>query len=113
MGLSNLPLASGSEHAKAFQRLGWTLDRKRRGRGKHLLLTKDSERATLSIPDHHEVKRTIIAALIALAGVTEENYLRAFNGTYEPPSAQTATAPELSRPAPTRGGRPARAKRCR
>jgi HicA-like toxin of HicAB toxin-antitoxin system len=78
MGLSNLPLASGSEHARAFQRLEWVLDTKRRGRGKHYLLTKPGERATLSIPDHHQVKRTIIAALIKAARETEESYLKAF-----------------------------------
>ena len=78
MGLSNLPLASGEQHAAAFERLGWTRDHKRRGRGKHILLTKTGMRATLSIPDHHEVKRTIIAALITLAGTTEEKYLQNF-----------------------------------
>jgi len=80
MGLSNLPLANGHAHAKAFVRLGWTLDSKRRGRGKHLLLTKRGMRATLSIPDHNPVKRTIIASLIKLADVSEEKYLRAFAG---------------------------------
>ncbi|HUJ07638.1 MAG TPA: type II toxin-antitoxin system HicA family toxin [Streptosporangiaceae bacterium] len=80
MGLSSLPLASGSEHAKAFERLGWDLDTKRRGRGKHFLLTKPGMRPTLSIPDHHEVKRTIIAAQIKLAGISEEDYLKAFYG---------------------------------
>jgi len=37
-------------------------------------------RATLSIPDHNPVKRTIIASLIKLADVSEEKYLRAFAG---------------------------------
>lgn len=78
MGLSNLPLASGSEHVKAFQRLDWELDPRRRGRGKHFLLTKPGMRPTLSIPDHHQVKRTIIAAQIKLAGISEEKYLKAF-----------------------------------
>lgn len=80
MGLANLPLASGHAHAQAFVRLGWTLDPKRRGRGTHLLLTKSGMRATLSIPDHKEVKRTIIASLIKHADVSEEQYLRAFRG---------------------------------
>jgi predicted RNA binding protein YcfA (HicA-like mRNA interferase family) len=80
MGHSNLPLANGHTHAKAFERLGWTLDKKRRGRGKHLRLTKPGNRATLSIPDHREVKRTIIAELIKLTGESEEKYLRAFAG---------------------------------
>lgn len=78
MGQSNLPLASGYAHAKAFDRLGWDLDKKRRGRGKHFRLTKAGNRATLTIPDHKEVKRTIIADLIKLTGETEEKYLRAF-----------------------------------
>jgi hypothetical protein len=80
MGLSNLPLASGAEHVKAFQRLEWVLDTKRRGRGTHFLLTKPGMRPTLSIPDHREVKRVIIAAQIKLAGITEEKYLKAFHG---------------------------------
>ena len=84
MGLSNLPLASGHAHAKAFGRLGWTLDEKRRGRGTHLLLTKPGQRATLSIPVHKQVKRTIIADLIKLTGRSEEEYLRAFAGEVIP-----------------------------
>jgi hypothetical protein len=79
MGLRNLPLASGDKHAAAFKRLDWIRDPKRRGRDKHILLTKPGVRATLSIPDEREVKRTIIAALIKIAGETEESYLRAFN----------------------------------
>lgn len=110
MGLSNLPLASGSEHAKAFQRLGWTLDHKRRGRGKHFLLTRTGRRATLSIPDHHEVKRAIIAALIALAGVTEADYVKAFAGTYEAPAEPPAEAPKSPDASPAKAARTSRQK---
>ena len=79
MGLRNLPLASGEKHAAAFERLGWTRDHKRRGRDKHILLTKPGVRATLSIPDEREVKRTIIAAMIKIAEETEVSYLEAFH----------------------------------
>lgn len=78
MGLSNLPLASGEKHAATFERFGWVRDYKRRGRGVHILLTKQGVRATLSIPNEREVKRTIIAAQIALAGITEADYLAKF-----------------------------------
>ena len=71
-------MASGEAHVRAFERLDWIRDRKRRGRGKHFLLTKPGMRPTLSIPDHPQVKRTIIAALIKLAGVSEEDYLKSF-----------------------------------
>ena len=79
MGLSDLPLASGEKHAACFERLGWTRDWKRRGRGSHILLTKTGVRVTLSIPAHHEVKRTIIAKLIMLAWVTQEQYIKKFH----------------------------------
>jgi hypothetical protein len=78
MGLSDLPLASGEKHAACFERLGWTRDTKRRGRGAHILLTKKGMRPTLSIPNHPEVKRTIIAKLIDLAEITQEQYLEKF-----------------------------------
>lgn len=78
MGLSDLPLANAEKHAACFERLGWTRDSKRRGRGVHILLTKEGERATLSIPIQREVKRTIIAKLISLAGISQEKYLEEF-----------------------------------
>lgn len=91
MGLANLPLASGTAHVNAFRRLGWKLNTTRRGRGKHFLMTKDGHRATLSIPDHREVKRAIIAGLIKAAGTSEEMYLRAFGGETITDDQSTAT----------------------
>jgi len=79
MGLSDLPLASAEKHAACFERLGWTRDLKRRGRGVHILLTKPGVRATLSIPIQREVKRTIIAGLIRAAGITQEQYIAEFH----------------------------------
>lgn len=78
MGLSDLPLANAEKHAACFERLGWTRDQKRRGRGSHILLTKKGIRATLSIPDHKEVKRTTLAGLIRAAGITQQKYIEEF-----------------------------------
>lgn len=77
MGQSNLPLANAERHARAFERCGWTR-LARRGRGKHILLVKTGKIATLSIPDHSEVKRVVIAKLLAAADISEETYLKAF-----------------------------------
>jgi hypothetical protein len=85
---------------KAFAVFGWTWDGKRRGRGTHFILTKPGMRPTLSIPNHHEVKRTLIAAQIALACITEADYVSAFHGTYKPPDEPPAASPEVI-PAPT------------
>jgi hypothetical protein len=78
MGLSDLPLANAEAHAACFERLGWTRDHKRRGRGVHILLTKKGVRATLSIPIQREVKRPLLAGLIRAAGITQEKYIEEF-----------------------------------
>ena len=75
MGLRDLPLANGQQHARAFERCGWVRVRQS---GSHMILTKPGHRAALSIPDHAQVKRTLIARLIKVAGLTEEEYLAAF-----------------------------------
>lgn len=77
MGHSDLPLASGERHAKAFERCGW-IRLARRGRGSHILLSRPGVPVTLSIPDHREVKRAVIAKLLKAAGVDEREYLDAF-----------------------------------
>ena len=77
MGQSELPLASGAKHAKCFERCGWTLE-PRRGRGKHYILTKPGNPATLSIPDHVEVSRVLLAKQIVRAGLTIAEYLAKF-----------------------------------
>lgn len=75
MGQDRLPIASGEQHARAFERCGWTRARRR---GSHIVLTKAGARATLSIPDHHEVKRAVLAKLIKSAELTENEYLAQF-----------------------------------
>jgi hypothetical protein len=89
MGQKNLPLASGIEHAAAFERCGWTCRKK----GNHLILTKPGFAATLSIPNHREVKRTIVQAQMKLGGLTEAQYLAAFYGT-SPEDSEDAEEPE-------------------
>jgi predicted RNA binding protein YcfA (HicA-like mRNA interferase family) len=77
VGNNNLPLASGSDHVKAFERAGWAC-LKRRGNGKHFILSMDGK-GHLSIPDHREVKRTLLKKQIQNAGLTEADYLDCFH----------------------------------
>lgn len=79
MGQSDLPLASGEDHVRAFERLGW--QRRASARGKksnHVVLTRPGSTVTLSIPSHKEVKRRLIQKQIQLAGISEAAYLAAF-----------------------------------
>jgi HicA toxin of bacterial toxin-antitoxin, len=75
MGQKNLPLASGEDHARAFERCGW----KRRKTASHIILTREGYAATLSIPNHKQVKRGLVQAQIRTAGLTEAEYLAAFH----------------------------------
>jgi hypothetical protein len=76
MGQKDLPLAAGSQHVAAFERCGWTCVRK--SKKNHFILQAEGVEATLSIPDHGQVKRTLLAAQIKLAGLSEEDYCNAF-----------------------------------
>ncbi len=70
--MPRLPVASGREAAKAFQKAGWILAR---WRGSHMIFTKESEEATLSIPDHRELDRGLLRSLIRDAGITVREFV--------------------------------------
>jgi len=69
-----LPVLSGRELVRTFERLGWSVARQR---GSHIILTKPGSLASLSIPDHPEVARGTLRALLRAAGVTPEELLAA------------------------------------
>ena len=49
-----LPGLSGRQAVRAFEKLGWQVARQR---GSHIIMVKDGENVTLSIPDHKEVAK--------------------------------------------------------
>ncbi|MEK6823326.1 MAG: type II toxin-antitoxin system HicA family toxin [Nanoarchaeota archaeon] len=69
-----LPVVSGQEARKAFERLGWQFVRQV---GSHMILTKQGMWASLSVPDHREVDRGTLRKLIRLAGITVEEFIAA------------------------------------
>jgi predicted RNA binding protein YcfA (HicA-like mRNA interferase family) len=69
-----VPLLRPREVVRAFERLGWKVARHR---GSHIVLTKPGALATLSVPDHPEVARGTLRALIAKAGTSIEEFLAA------------------------------------
>ena len=70
--MPSLPLLSGREVARLFENLGWEVVRQR---GSHIILVKDGQRATLSVPDHKEVGRGTLRSLIRAAGLTVEEFM--------------------------------------
>jgi predicted RNA binding protein YcfA (HicA-like mRNA interferase family) len=76
VGNENLPVGPARRHLAAFRKLGWT--EARRKNGSHIILRKPGQRHTLSLPDHREVKRALLGKLLKTAGITEDDYLEAY-----------------------------------
>ena len=70
--MGKLPSISGKVAAKAFEKAGWQM----RGQvGSHLILTKPSVRANLSIPQHPELAPGTLRGLIKAADMTVDEFL--------------------------------------
>ena len=69
--MAGLPVVSGRKVVRAFEKLGWQVARQR---GSHIIIVKEGEVATLSIPDHKEVARGTLRSLIRCAGLTVEEF---------------------------------------
>ncbi|MGO8789582.1 MAG: type II toxin-antitoxin system HicA family toxin [Terriglobia bacterium] len=72
-----VPVLRPREVVAAFHNLGWEVARQR---GSHIILTKPGHPATLSVPDHPQVARGTLRALITRAGLTIEEFLAAVRG---------------------------------
>jgi len=67
-----LPVISGREAVQAFEKAGWEHVRTR---GDHMIMTKPGVRVNLSIPDHRELDRGTLRKLVALAGLSVDEFL--------------------------------------
>lgn len=69
---SALPVLSGREVVRVFQRLGWQVARQS---ASHIIMIKEGEMATLSVPDHREVAKGTMRSLIRTAGLTVQEFV--------------------------------------
>jgi len=70
--MSNLSNISGKNAVKAFKQFGWKV----RGQvGSHVVMTKEGERANLSVPQHKELAQGTLRKLIKNAGISVEEFL--------------------------------------
>ena len=74
--MPKLPVVSGAEVVRAFESLGWEVVRRR---GSHVILVKEGEMASLSVPDHNEVAKGTLRSLIREAGVTVAEFTSALS----------------------------------
>jgi len=66
-----LPILSGRKAVRVFEKLGWQVARQR---GSHIIMVKEGEMTTLSIPDHKEVAKGTLRSLIRAAGITVDEF---------------------------------------
>lgn len=70
--MTKLPVVSGSETVRAFERLGYEVDRRK---GSHIILRrKESPHRRLVVPNHRSVAKGTLRALIRQAGLTVEEF---------------------------------------
>ena len=70
--MSALPVISGREAVKALGKIGYVLDRQR---GSHMILRQQTPpHRRLSVPDHKEVAKGTLRAIIRQAGLTVEEF---------------------------------------
>jgi predicted RNA binding protein YcfA (HicA-like mRNA interferase family) len=70
--MPQLPVVSGRQARRAFEKAGWTFNRQR---GSHMILVKPGVAINLSIPDHRELDRGLLRGLIRDAGLTVEQFV--------------------------------------
>lgn len=71
-----LPVLSGQDAVRAFERLGWRFVRQV---GSHVILTRAGTVVTLSVPAHRELAVGTLRGLIRKAGLTVEQFVTALN----------------------------------
>jgi predicted RNA binding protein YcfA (HicA-like mRNA interferase family) len=70
--MSTLPRISGRECAKALARVGFYFKRQE---GSHMILRRDDPFAQIVVPDHKELDRGTLRALIRQADLSIEQFV--------------------------------------
>ena len=70
----SIPILKGRDVVRVFESLGWLVVRQN---GSHIIMIKEGELATLSVPDHREVAKGTLRSLIRMAGLTIAEFVAA------------------------------------
>jgi predicted RNA binding protein YcfA (HicA-like mRNA interferase family) len=70
--MSRLPRISGREGVKALERVGF---RFKRQEGSHIILRRDEPFAQVVVPEHQELDRGTLRAIIRQAGLSVEEFV--------------------------------------
>jgi len=72
--MARLPSVSSRKVVKAFRSFGWEVARQE---SSHIIMVKEGEMATLSVPDHRTVAKGTLRSLIRSAGLTVNEFVAA------------------------------------
>lgn len=70
--MSKLPIISGAACVKALEQVGFVVDRQR---GSHIILVREDPRSTISVPDHKELDRGTLRAVIRQADLSVDEFI--------------------------------------
>jgi predicted RNA binding protein YcfA (HicA-like mRNA interferase family) len=70
--MSRLPVVSGRECVRALERAGFYLKRQT---GSHMVLRRDEPFAQVVVPDHRELDRGTLRAIIRYAGISVDDFV--------------------------------------
>ncbi|MCX6141588.1 MAG: type II toxin-antitoxin system HicA family toxin [Ignavibacteriales bacterium] len=71
--MSLLPRISGRECVKALEKAGFIIKRQE---GSHIILRRGEPFAQLVVPDHKELDRGTLRAIIRQAGITVDDFIK-------------------------------------
>ena len=69
--MTRLPVISGRECVMALQRVGFVVKRQE---SSHIILRRESPFAQVVVPDHRELDRGTLRAILRQAGITVEQF---------------------------------------
>ena len=73
---NRLPVISGRQAVKVFKKFGY-VQLPRRGKGSHMILVHEKSGVILTVPDHKELDRGTLRALIRDAGISRTQFQKA------------------------------------
>lgn len=70
--MSKLPVVSGAQCVKALEKAGFAVYRQR---GSHLTLVRDDPKTQTTVPNHKELDRGTLRAIIRQAGLSVDEFI--------------------------------------
>ncbi len=70
--MSKLPVISGAECVNALEQIGFVVARQR---GSHIILVREEPKTTVSVPNHDELDRGTLRAIIRQVGLIVDEFV--------------------------------------